>query len=96
MVPVAPYEFDEIRPECIIEGQGNVDYSDEQLDSGQEPRHSQRVGAGCHSNPHCELRSAAVQQELRLTEVSSEMLAIFCDSHLLLARLMTGAVTKSN
>ena len=96
MAPAAPYEFDEIQPEIIIEGPGNANNLDEQQDSGQEPRRSQRVGAGCHSNPHRELRSAAMQQELRLTEVSSEMLANFCESQLLLARLMASAITKSN
>ena len=96
IIPAAPDDLEEVRSECSNEGQVNANNSDDQLDYGQEPRRSQRVGAGCHSNPHRELRSAATQQELRLTEVSSEMLANFCESQLLLARLMAGAVTKSN
>ena len=60
---------------------------------------SQRAGAGCHSNPHHEPRSAvqATQHELQVTQqrVTSEMIAHFCESQLLLANMMTALGTNS-
>ena len=65
----------------------------------KELRHSQRTGAGCHSNPHHEPRSAvqATQYELQVTQgtVTSEMIAHFCESQLLLAKMMTALGTNS-
>ena len=75
----------------------------------KELRHSQHTGAGCHSNLHRmplqstpqshEPRSAvqAIQHELQATQqtVTSEIIAHFCESQLLLAKLMTALGTNS-
>ena len=65
----------------------------------KELRWSQRTGAGCHSNPHHEPRSAvqATQYELQVTQgtATSEMIAHFCESQLLLVKMMTALGTNS-